>query len=348
MKNTKAILAGLVWMMLISCGDYSNQDLSEDLAFLRAIPSRGSLELRVADTSPRQDAITQAEGSLSIREDALLGEQATYYLYASLVSVGINRGVFGFLDVVDWITQQIPPTQRSAERRVWGPWQADDAENTDVRFVMTRQPASAVFGLFYQVRDSRRRDDFTFDEGWANCVFGQVEPSGDGLRRGLGNLTIDLNACARYSQTGERGLASVGFDTSPDADNLSGKTSLQIVFDDFLTLDQIEEHGDLAQATNATYLYIESSAERRFDFLFFADVNGEPAGATELERVAIEVRWDEEGRGQAAVSLSEGDFGALFIELSECWDAEHARVYYRDSHDLAPEEGDSASCPVLD
>ncbi|MBW2702837.1 MAG: hypothetical protein JRF33_18605 [Deltaproteobacteria bacterium] len=71
MKNAKAILAGLVWTMLISCGDYSNQDLSEDLAFLRAIPSRSSLELRVADTSPRQDAITQAEGSLSIREDAL-------------------------------------------------------------------------------------------------------------------------------------------------------------------------------------------------------------------------------------------------------------------------------------
>ncbi|MBW2702836.1 MAG: hypothetical protein JRF33_18600 [Deltaproteobacteria bacterium] len=250
--------------------------------------------------------------------------------------------------MVDWITQQIPPTQRSAERRVWGPWQADDAENTDVRFVMTREPASAIFGLFYQVRDSRRRDDFTFDEGWSNCVFGQVEPSGEGLRRGQGNLTIDLDVCARYSQTGERGLASVGFNTSPDADNPSGKTSLQIVFDDFLTLDQIEEHGDLAQATNATYLYIESSAERRFDFLFFADVNGEPAGSTELERVAIEVRWDEEGRGQAAVSLSEGDFGALFIELNECWDVEHARVYYKDSHDLAPEEGDSASCPVLD
>ena len=68
-------------LSLLACGDYSNEELASDLAFLQAIPDRAVLAVRVADASPRSGAVTESTAGLALHRDALLGETAIYYLY---------------------------------------------------------------------------------------------------------------------------------------------------------------------------------------------------------------------------------------------------------------------------
>lgn len=345
LSRTPVSIALSLALLGFGCGDYSNRDLVEDLAFLRAIPARSALEIRVAETGSRD--VGESTAALGQRRDPLIGDPATYYLFSHSISSQINASIFGFLDIVDLLTQQVPPSLRAEDRRVWGPWPSEDMADTDVRFSMICYESSS-FGLFFQVRDGSRRDLYGFDEGWRDCFFGQVEPASQGLRRGVGNLTIDLDACSSFSGSGESGLASVGFDTRPDADNPDGKTELQIWFSDFLTRDEIEAHGEEAEPLTALYVYLERRDVREFDFLAWADLNEDRPELDRLEQVALEVRWTVQGQGRADASISGGDLEGQVISLVECWDEEHARNYYTDSHGLAPTEGELESCPIFE
>ncbi len=335
MLSLVVLLSGL---LPAGCGDYSNPQLQQDLEFLSAIPAKRYLELRVADTQPRQ--LDDQQAGLSRRRDAVLGEPATYFVASRLVTGDINRGVLGFLELVDRITHLVPPTLRQPTRRVWGPWPSEDDPGVDMRFVMEKgQPGEFFFD--FQLRPVVLAESSGFDENWTSCIAGRVEPRG-AFRRGVGEMSIRLADCAAVTGSGEGGSAAVEFDTAPDAANPDGKTALTIDFEGFLTREMI---ADGQQSLDADYAFFETGDRSgAFDFTSLDDVHeGEP-GRQARERWDWRVRWAADGCGRADVRLSGGDLGQIEVLLSECWDADHGRVYYGDNASLAETEGDPAEC----
>lgn len=348
MCPTKVLGAWVVLgTLLAGCGDYQNRILEEDLAFLTAVPARSVLELRVADDSPRQVRLATERQPLGQLGQPLPGELADWYLFTRAITTDVNRSVFGFLTLADLVTS-LPPTRRLTDRRVWGPWPSKDTPHTDWRFVMTRNPHEGTtpdFDMALQVREHLDRDDRGADQGWENCLAGNVTPTRGSIRRGVGTLEADAGACNRFEQTGERGTATVTFDTAPDADNPAGKTDLTIDFADFITKDMLERNPD-PQPLNAAYAYTERgdlSGEFRFDLWTDLNEGQDPAKAA-LEHVTLVAQWNSNGAGRADSRWTDGDLGALEVWIHECWDPAHERVYYRDSLDMAPTEGDPDAC----
>ncbi len=324
------------------CGDYSNEQLEEDLEFLSAVPAKEVMELRVADTNPR--VLGDSEQGLNSIQEPLLGQLAEFYVSSLKVTAGINQGVLGFLDSVDKIVHFFPPVLREKDRRVWGPWPSDDNPDVDVRFSMLKQ-APGQFGIFFQLRLVSRAETMGFDEGWTDCIHGQVSPQGL-VKRGTGTLVVDLQSCAEVDENSGQGTATVLFDTAPDAENRDGKTELSIDFVDFLGRDGLK-NGDLPLTAN--YYYLERSDKSgKFDFRTWSDVHAETDPQLDaLEQWDWAVRWTDDGCGRADLRISGGDLGNFEATASECWNSDHKRVYFSNPFASAPdptEEGSEADC----
>lgn len=333
--------------VLAGCGDYSNHVLEEDLAFLTAVPARAVLELRVADDSPRRATLATDASALASVQQAVLGQPADWYLFTLVITLDINRSVFGFLSLADLVTS-FPPTRRLPDRRVWGPWPSRETPHSMWRFVMSRNHGAeggTNYDLSLQVRERLDNDTRGEDEGWIHCLAGNVTPDRQRIRRGIGTLVADAEACNRFENTGERGTATVTFDTSPDADNPAGKTDLTIAFDGFVSRDMLDRNPD-PQPLNATYTYLErGDRSGTFRFDLWTDLsNGEDPARIAPEHVILVVQWTSGGAGRADSHWTDGDLGAIELVIHECWDPAHERVYYQDSLGMSPTEGDPANC----
>jgi hypothetical protein len=64
------------------------------------------------------------------------------------------------------------------------------------------------------------------------------------------------------------------------------------------------------------------------------------------ETVAIASRWSATGAGRSDITISGGSLPATVSEVTatECWSTDFARVFYEDSVDAQPTEGDPSFC----
>ena len=76
-------------------------------------------------------------------------------------------------------------------------------------------------------------------------------------------------------------------------------------------------------------------------------VDGDDPGAAAEDSV-LRSRWLPDGAGRTDARISGGDLGALEVTASECWGRNFRRVYYTDSADFAPTEGEVAACAFAD
>ena len=344
MKTLRGSLFTITVLALLSfgvasCGDYSNSVITEDLDYLNAVPSKAAIELRVADPTPRQVVIGTESSAIGGTASALLGVRAYWFLYATMVAIDINAAIFGFIDIVDTITQY-PPASRSAGQYIWGPWSSKADPDTDVRFRMTHDRAAGLYGFDFDIRSANQAD--STDEGWVTCTYGAVVPGTNVVRRSSGNMTVDLTSCNQVKQDGEHGTAVIGFDTTPDSENPTGKTDLQIGFTDFLSKNMIDKN---EKALNSDFTFMEhSDRSGEFDFTTEKDIyEGIDPAKNALENVELKVRWLSTGAGQAEGQLSGGDL-TVEVTMIECWDAEYRRVYYKDSLNIFAPEGTIERC----
>ncbi|HUU00722.1 MAG TPA: hypothetical protein VM425_04700 [Myxococcota bacterium] len=331
---------------LAGCGDYSNEYLQQDLEFLYSVPAKSTLEIRVAASEKRHVELFETSSGLTSRTDAVLGDPATWYAYTVSFSGEVNSQVFNFLDMIDLITS-FPPTARDTDIRMWGPWPSSDSPHTDWRFVMSRRRQPGVYDFSLQVNAAAKRDTPGYVDGWQDCLSGSVSPSQQCFRRGTGNLKVDVWACNQYENTAEQGSASIIFDTAPDSSNPDGKTHLSIQFTNFISKDMYEDDPD-PQPVNALYTYNEEGDfSGLFDFAALTDLDaGENPDRPALEQVTVKVRWNSGGAGRADSRWSGGDLGAAVIDIHECWNEDKNRVYYEDSYNMAPTEGNPADCAM--
>ncbi|MBS1124071.1 MAG: uncharacterized protein H6Q90_6299, partial [Deltaproteobacteria bacterium] len=90
----------------------------------------------------------------------------------------------------------------------------------------------------------------------------------------------------------------------------------------------------------ADYAYNETAVGGG-DMVF--DIDGDAGGGAAIEQVTLRSRWQASGEGRADARITGGDVGSGAI-ASECWDPQFGRVFYTDSVNFAPAEGNVADC----
>lgn len=247
-----------------------------------------------------------------------IGDLADWYVATRHVTLMFNGGSAWVLALVHTIVQ-FPVTSTSGDTYTWGPWSAalDPAEyKLDVRDVGDGT---------YEYRLSGR-SKLVAGAPFEVIIDGTADPR-PGALRGRGTFLLDFDAGGRINPidtNDARGTLSATYDLG--AHRLA------------LAIDTTDEHGEPVVADYAYRETADGGGDMVFDFQ--ADAGGTPAP----ERVTLRSRWLATGAGRADGRLIGGDLGTTGAIASECWDTRFARVYYTDSVDFAPTEGDPAAC----
>ena len=104
---------------------------------------------------------------------------------------------------------------------------------------------------------------------------------------------------------------------------------------------------DLDNPASFDYFYDENE-DGSGDFQFAIDANFEDSETPANESALIRSRWLATGAGRSDAMLSGGDLADVEVSASECWDETFRRVYYSDSAEWQPTEGDASECAFSD
>jgi hypothetical protein len=107
-------------LLACACGNLSN----EDVAFLEALPQKGTLHVSVPAGSIAQNV-------------CLIGPD-DIWSFAKPAGDNINQGVDNILTLVDAI-RAVPPTTRDPDQRTWGPFPDNNHAGVDVQVTMFRE-----------------------------------------------------------------------------------------------------------------------------------------------------------------------------------------------------------------
>jgi hypothetical protein len=97
------------------------------------------------------------------------------------------------------------------------------------------------------------------------------------------------------------------------------------------------------------YLVITSTAreDHTGELVVEGEVDLEDSATSARESVAITSRWRATGAGRADIDLSGGDLidaGFESVTAVECWGTSFSRVFYKDSVEFQPTEGNESDC----
>jgi len=188
-----------VLLALCACGTLSN----EDVAFLEAIPQRGTLHVAVPAGSTGQALCS-------------IGS-ADVWTSAKSTGDSINAGVDGILALVDTI-RAIPPTTRDTDQRTWGPFPDQSHAGVQLEVTMSRElDATGVpWRWIYAISARRPPADF--------LPILEGEFFGAQAKNGIGRITLHFeNSWAlSINQPGDpQAPASVFYDLSGDPRTVS-------------------------------------------------------------------------------------------------------------------------------
>jgi hypothetical protein len=283
----------------------------------------------------------EASGSRSMRaggEAGLLADgagpvasaTAEWYRFTRNVRNGVNVITAGVLGSV-WYVVHTKPTTVGEDFAEWGPY-TDALEPVTWRLRVDRVATHEYeYRLEGRPRGATSESDFvTVLEG---VGFGRRD-----ARHGDGKFTIDLDASRALDPDGvepdDSGTITITHDLSPESRRRLGALPREITAE----LDPAGE----------PWLTIVSQANEdgtgQLEVSAFADV--EETKDTALEDIAILSRWRADGAGRADVVIAEGDVPAALgaLSITECWGSDFSRVYYADSVESKPTEGDASAC----
>jgi hypothetical protein len=180
-------------LILLSCGNYS----TEDLAFFEALPT--SELLRVSVPLQASEPICGALG------------QSQVWGWAKPAGDNINSGVDWILAIVD-LVRQVSPTTRSKDQRTWGPF--DDLRHpgreVQIRIDRSVQGDTVRFDYIFEARVKGLGTFLPVITGSFN---------GPSARRGTGDFTVHFAAIWLLNMNDERsprGQVVVHYDRTGD------------------------------------------------------------------------------------------------------------------------------------
>jgi len=278
--------------------------------FTRAIPQAEDVRIKLP------------EGSDALRT---VGQIADWYVATRNVTRTLNGGTAWVLIVVHTIVQ-FPPTSVDGATATWGPW-SGALDPAEYRLVVTADDD----GSFDWHLDGRSKT--VAGAEFESVVIGDAFPS-DPVGRGHGTFTLDFDAAERVNPVDNdgRGVIDVDYD-------LAARTLA-------IHVATVEDRAGSPTAVEYDYAYAEA-ADGSGDMSFA--VHGDTADAgPAAEEALLRSRWLATGAGRSDVRLSSGDLADVEVVASECWDTTFRRVYYTDSVQWQPTEGDAAACAFAD
>jgi hypothetical protein len=294
------IVAGLI----AGCGNYSN----EDVDFQLALPEQSDIQANLPGR-------------------ALSLESAPEYYKATRGAIAIFNGLIdGVAKIVDYVRAQ-PPTARTENRRVWGPYPNGDNPVWQNRMVMFMESAAADpkgFHIFYSLEFRRAG---AADDAWVPLLTGTFYPTG-GVRRGRGNIRLDF-ATARQ----------VGYPVDPTSELLHLEINYQRV-DYPITVDLRVENIPGAKSPGGVIQYVEE-ADGAGSLVFGWQV----ADSVLVQALEIRSRWLSTGAGRSDARVTEGFAAAVNGVVGiDCWNTGAEPVYTL--RNIAPriDTGDVSAC----
>ncbi|WP_208721382.1 hypothetical protein [Corallococcus aberystwythensis] len=311
----RKLALALPCLLAVACGgDFSN----DDLEFQNALPQREDLAAKLPDSARSGQGLGTRGQRLGASQ--VLGGTSQLALQAYQAGTQFNTSVDGLLSLLE-LFRNAPPTTRETDRRIWGPFPADEHPGHELRFVMNRQGDSFAYLLQYRPQGGG-------EGAWWTYLPGTFKADG-GIRKGTGTLALDLKEARKN-----------GFDTKE-------ATALDRLDIDYQTLalpTNVELLFTGAGATTPLTRYASRQTPQGLGEMAFRlpGVDFVPGGL--METLDILARWTPDGRGVLVLNILEGD--AKGAQYTECWDARTRITFMQRNWDfLNPTEGSRATCP---
>jgi len=247
-----------------------------------------------------------------------IGDLAGYYVVTRDVTRTLNGGSAWVLILIHSIVQQ-PATSVNGNVYTWGPGSRalDPAEyKLDV--------TANADGTYDYALSGRNKSQAS--STFLTVIDGFADPrAGEG--KGNGDFSVDFDASRQVNPV--------------DSGDAKGKATVQYDLS-ARHLDMVAMAPDAnGQPASFTYGYNETS-DGGGDMTF--NVSANVGGTTLPENVVIRSRWLSTGAGRGDARLANGDLGTSQAIASECWNTLFRRVFYTDSVNWQPTEGDASQC----
>ena len=343
----------VVVALCMGCGSHGGGDAAKDWGgqagddvFRNAVPDPASLKLDVPGADAAGASTDAADpGSAMVMRATITptGTVSKYYQDTVKMTRDVNGLVFFLLEMLETVLSY-PPTQRSDNVRIWGPWDPDDAlSQVHWRFRISKTQERGVFDYTLELSPKTGPDD------WTAAWEGSMKPDADHPRHGTGDFTLHFDDIARLDTTSKNGGdVHVVYDTITD-----GK-KIDIDFSQF----KPEDNPDGPRVDGVYAYHSKADGRGRYSFKFKADLHAEDPAVDlpGLETLEILSMWQASGEGRAEAAVTGEDLlsqGLARFSAVECWDTGFLTTYSREQVDpkdssVAPyvnETGVEAECP---
>ncbi|MBX3227854.1 MAG: hypothetical protein KIT84_22860 [Labilithrix sp.] len=304
----------------LACGAGCTVNQSSDAdRFREAIPTQQEVALSVPGGSDGT-TIGKRSAGLGVRTNGA-GGNAQYYQFTRDVTGAVDLTTGVILGGI-WAIVNTEPTSLEDKKAVWGPGSGNALEPAVWRFTVTEvgdaeydyalegQPKSGGEWLAVLKGHGWGKSSPKHRQGWFeadNDAYKKLEPT-RGKDEGTTKITYDLQKLP----------ATIAVELRPEP--AKGSLDVKVVH--------------------------ESDGAGSVDIAGTTDVSD--AKDTALETVHLVSKWNATGAGRGDISISGGDLPAEIpsVTASECWSATFQRVYYKDSVDFEPPEGEESACAV--
>lgn len=314
---------------LSGCSLEKSDDVSE---YREALPEAANVRVAGPERAPGSGADTAVAPSghgLLADGAGAAAVTAEWYRFTREVRDGVNLITAGVLGSV-WFVVHTEPTTVGDDHAVWGPY-TDALEPVTWRLRVERG-AEHEYRYVLEGRPKSSRSESDYLAVLRGTGYGRADE-----RHGDGELVVDLDAARTLDpdkHADDAGTVKVTHDLPPGPRRRLGALPREIVA-------ELDPPGE-------TWLSIASSANQdgtgRLEVTGSVDID--ETKATAAEEVGITSRWRADGAGRADVVIAEGDVpaGLGAVSIAECWASDFTRVYYADSIELEPSEGDASAC----
>jgi len=303
---------------LSACADpVSNEIFASDRIFLDALPSKERHEVDLS-TDPEDDNQGLPAAS-SLPPDA-----PDLLIWSAVTAQSFNVLVDELLLIVD-VVQALPPSERSADRRMWGPFPHPEHPEFEITMVMTRE-GRGTYDWTFGIGETGSGDQTSF-------FFGN-HFAGDSVAAGDGAFVWDYDALASVVETDWSGAYVVDYDH---------RVAKELLVD----VDEIRDAAGGDIVDGQYWYWFDGEAG---DFELRTTIDAFEGAETLDESLEIRSRWMAGEAGRSDGILSGGNLEAdldLDMTLTQCWDFTGSASYETQSL-TGSETGDATACPFDD
>ncbi|HVV83626.1 MAG TPA: hypothetical protein VHE35_11185 [Kofleriaceae bacterium] len=248
-----------------------------------------------------------------------VGQLSPWYVATRDVTRTLNGGTAWVLILVHTIVL-FPPTATAGDTYTWGPW-SQALDPAEYKLTVT----ALADGSYDWALDGH-------DKSQPAAAFETVI-GGNAVPGGTGRFTLDFDAAERVNPRENDGQGVIGAVYDVPARSLD------------LSADSVQDQDGTPTPVHADYRYREQ-ADGSGDMVFSVLGDTDDPGSLP-EQATIRSRWLATGAGRADLRLRDGDLAAE-VTASDCWSTSFLRVFYTDSAQWQPTEGDPAACAFAD